>query len=315
MILAGFHLEKAWNSIRATMKTLKASLPLLNAMVAFEATARHGSLTAAAQELAIAQSAVSRHIANLERRLAVELLSRKGNRVALTEEGGALAEAIRDGFGTIGDAVERLSEPDRDTFVIGSGYDLVQAWLMPRFDLVTSLVTHGRVTLLTSSDPDDFGRPEVAISIRFGRPEQWPGFVARKLFDGEWFPVCSPAFLQRHPALRSEDPAVFLDVPLLHLAAPADAIDNWRSWIGTERNLPGPTFSSYLPMMHEAIAGRGAALAWAGFVEEQLKLGQLVRLTEASRRHDDAFYLLTRRKTNATVQAVAQALLDSVATR
>jgi DNA-binding transcriptional LysR family regulator len=297
------------------MKTLKASLPLLNAMVAFEATARLGNLTAAAQELAIAQSAVSRHIANLEKRLSIELLARKGNRVALTGNGALLAEAIRDGLGTIRDTVERLSEPDGDTFVIGSGYDLVQAWLMPRFDVVTSLVTHGRVTLLTSSDPRDFSRPEVAISIRFGRPEHWPGLIARKLFDGEWFPVCSPAFLERYPALATEDPEAFLDVPLLHLAAPVDAVDNWNSWIGTDRKLTGPTFSSYLPMMHEAIAGRGAALAWAGFVEEQLRLGQLVRLTAASRRHDEAFYVLTRRKTTPVVQAVAQALLDSVAAR
>jgi LysR family glycine cleavage system transcriptional activator len=66
------------------MKTLKASLPLLNAMVAFEATARRGNLTAAAEELAIAQSAVSRHIANLEKRLSLDLLARKGNRVSLT---------------------------------------------------------------------------------------------------------------------------------------------------------------------------------------------------------------------------------------
>ncbi|MFI0843944.1 LysR family transcriptional regulator [Mesorhizobium sp. IMUNJ 23232] len=297
------------------MKTLKASLPLLNAMVAFEATARHGSLTAAASELAIAQSAVSRHIANLETRLAVHLLARKGNRIALTTEGGTLAEAIRDGLGTIRDAVERLSEPDRDTFVIGSGYDLVQAWLMPRFEIVTSLVAHGRVMLLTSSNAEDFSRPDVAISIRFGKPEDWPGFVARKLFDGDWFPVCSPAFLRRYPTLSSEDPSVFAEVPLLHLSAAADAVDNWRSWIGTDRNLPGPTFSSYMPMMHEAIAGRGAALAWAGFSEEQLKLGQLVRLTQTYRRHADAFYLITRRKTNATVQAVAQALLGSVGAR
>ncbi|MEQ1955414.1 LysR family transcriptional regulator [Mesorhizobium yinganensis] len=294
------------------MKTLKASLPLLNAMVAFEAAARHESLTAAALELAIAQSAVSRHIANLETKLAVQLLARKGNRIALTRDGGILAEAIRNGLGTIRDAVERLSEPDRETFVIGSGYDLVQAWLMPRFERVTSHVTHGRVMLLTSGNAEDFDRPDVAISIRFGRPEDWPGFVARKLFDGDWFPVCSPAFLKRYPTLRSEDPSVFADVPLLHLSAAPDAVDNWRSWIGTDRDLPGPTFSSYMPMMHEAIAGRGAALAWAGFSDEQLKLGQLVRLTRASRRHADAFYLITRRKTNSTVQAVAQALLDSV---
>lgn len=296
-------------------RTLKASLPLLNAMVALEAAARHGGLTPAAEELAIAQSAVSRHIANLETRLGVKLFDRRGNRVFLTEAGSQLAEAVRDGLGTIRQALDRLSGPDRATFVIGSGYDLVQAWLMPRFELVTSHVGQGRVMLLTSSNPKDLDQPEVSISIRFGRPEHWPGFVAHKLFDGEWFPVCSPEFLRRHPSLLSEDPAVFLDVPLLHLAAPPGSIDTWQSWIGTERNLRGATFTSYLPMMHEAIAGHGAALAWAGFVEEQLRLGQLVRLTTAARRHQDAFHILTRPKTNATIQAVVQALRDSVGSR
>jgi DNA-binding transcriptional LysR family regulator len=297
------------------VKSLKASLPLLNAMVAFEAAARCGGLTAAAEELSIAQSAVSRHIANLEDRLAVKLFARKGNRVFLTEEGAILAEAVRDGLGTIRQAVDRLSGPDRDTFVIGSGYDLVQAWLMPRFDLVTSRVTHGRVMLLTSTDPKDLGQPGVAISIRFGKPEDWPGLVAHKLFDGEWFPVCSPTFLERHPKLISEDPAVFLDVPLLHLAASPGAIDTWQAWIGTDRSLDGPTFTSYFPMMHEAIAGKGAALAWAGFVEEQLRLGHLVRLTKTSRRHEGSFHIVTHRRTSATVEAVVQALLGSVTTR
>lgn len=295
------------------MKTLKASLPLLNAMVAFEAVARRGGLTPAAQELAIAQSAVSRHIANLESRLGVDLLLRTGNRVSLTEEGSLLAEAIREGLGTIRQAVERISLPQQDTFVIGSGYDLVQSWLMPRFELVTARVTHGRVTLLTSTDPKALSQPEVAISIRFGQPEDWPGFVAEKLFDGEWFPVCSPAFLRRYPALASEDPKAFLHVPLLHLASAPGSVDNWQSWIGTDRHLAGPTFSSYLPMMHEAIAGRGAALAWAGFVEEQLRLGQLIRLTSASRRDAGDFYILTRKRTTAIVQSVVRALRDSVA--
>lgn len=297
------------------MKTLKASLPPLNALVAFEAAARCGGLTAAADELSIAQSAVSRHIANLESRLAVGLFTRKGNRVQLTEEGTVLAEALRDGFGTIRQAVERLSGPHRDSFVIGSGYDLVQAWLMPRFDLVTSRVTHGRVTLLTSTDAKDLNRPDVAVSIRFGRPEDWPGLVAHKLFDGEWFPVCAPSLLDRHPELRTQDPAAFLGVPLLHLAAPPGAVDTWQAWIGTDQPLDGPTFTSYFPMMHEAIAGRGAALAWAGFVEEQLELGHLVRLTATPRRHQGAFHILTQKRTTATVRAVVEALLASVGPR
>lgn len=297
------------------MKSLKASLPLLNAMVAFEAAARHGGLTAAAEELSVAQSAVSRHIANLEDRLAVRLFTRKGNRVSLTEEGDILAEAVRDGLGTIRQAVDRLSGPDRDTFVIGSGYDLVQAWLMPRFDLVTSLVTHGRIMLLTSNNPKDLSQPSVAVSIRFGKPEDWPGLVAHKLFDGEWFPVCSPAFLEHHPQLLSDDPKVFLGVPLLHLDAPADSVDTWQAWIGTKRTLKGPTFTSYFSMMHEAVIGRGAALAWAGFVEDHLRLGHLVRLTKTARRHESSFHILTQKRTSATVQAVVEALQKSAVAR
>ncbi|AWC24045.1 Gcv operon activator [Aminobacter sp. MSH1] len=294
------------------MKTLKTSLPLLNAMVVFESAARNGGLTTAAEELNIAQSAVSRHVANLERQLSVTLFTRKGNRVFLTDAGSTLAEAIRDGLGTIREAVERLQAPDRDTFVVGSSFDIAQMWLMPRFDLVASRIPNGQVMLLTSNDYKDFDQPDVALSIRFGTPEEWPGLVARKLFDGEWFPVCSPAFLERNP-LASEVPQAFLDIPLLHLITQPGAVDSWQSWIGTERPLDGPRFTSYLSMMHETIAGRGAALAWAGFVEEHLRLGQLVRLTSTSRRHHSSFYIVTRTKTSPAIQAVVQALIGSVA--
>lgn len=294
------------------MKTLKTSLPLLNAMVVFEAAARHGSLTAAADELNIAQSAVSRHVANLERSLSLELFGRKGNRVVLTETGSTLAGAIRDGFGTIRQTVERLTEPERETFVIGCSHDFAQMWLMPRFDLVTSHVAHGRVMLQTSSNYKDFDGPEVALSVRFGQPHEWTGHVAHKLMDGEWFPVCSPALLARHPGLASDDPLAFLDAPLLHLATRPQDIDSWQSWIGTAGMLDGPRFSSYLSMMHEAIAGRGVALAWAGFVEEQLGRGQLVRLTSTSRRHDGAFYVVTRKAGGPALDPVVQSLLESV---
>ncbi|RUU91820.1 MAG: LysR family transcriptional regulator [Mesorhizobium sp.] len=294
------------------MKTLKTSLPLLNAMVVFEAAARHGGLTLAAQELNIAQSAVSRHVANLERQLSVELFTRKGNRVAVTGAGNTLAEAIREGLGTIRQAVEDLTAHDSDTFVVGCSHDFAQAWLMPRFDLITSRVAGDRVLLQTSTDYRDFDQPEVALSIRFGEAGQWPEFVADKLLDGEWFPVCAPAFLARYPGLASEDPEAFLAVPLLHQVTPPGAIDSWQSWIGTERKLDGPRFTSYMSMIHETIAGRGAALAWAGFADEHLRRGQLVRLTKASRRHAGSFHIVMRKNAGPVVRAVAQALLASV---
>ncbi|WP_352531397.1 hypothetical protein [Mesorhizobium sp. M0060] len=115
-------------------------------------------------------------------------------------------------------------------------------WLMPRFDVVVSRVPNGQVMLLTSYDHRDFDQPDVALSLRFGRPEDWPGLAATKLFDGEWFPVCSPALLARHPALMSENPNAFLDVPLLHLTSQPADIESWESWIGTKQKLDGPRF-------------------------------------------------------------------------
>ncbi|ESY59958.1 MULTISPECIES: LysR family transcriptional regulator [Mesorhizobium] len=295
------------------MKTLKTSVPLLNAMVAFEAAARSGGLTAAADELNIAQSAVSRHVTNLERQLKVALFIRKGNRLVLTDAGANLAEAIRDGLGTIRQTVERIQASRRDTFIVGCAYDLQQMWLMPRFDIVASRVTTSQVILMTSYNYSDFDNPNVAISLRFGRPEDWPDLVATKLFDGEWFPVCSPGFLERYPALASRDPSAFLEVPLLHSTTQPEAIDSWESWIGIDGKLDGPRFTNYLSMIHETIAGRGAALAWSGFIEEQLRLGQVVRLTSISRRHGNSFYIVTGRTISSVAREVVNALVDSVA--
>ncbi|MER8504889.1 LysR family transcriptional regulator [Mesorhizobium sp. M1142] len=294
------------------MKTLRQSLPMLNAMAVFEAAARHGGLTPAAEELNIAQSAVSRHVANLERQLSVVLFTRKGNRVMLTREGNSLAIAIRNGLGTIKQAVEKLQPPDRDTLVVGCIYDLQQMWLMPRFELVASGVPNGQVMLLTSYDDRDFDQPDVAFSLRFGRPEDWPGFLAIKLFDGECFPVCSPAFLERYPTLASESYTAFRNVPLLHIVTEPGAVDSWESWISTESTLNGPRFTNYLSMMHETIAGRGAAIAWAGYIEEDLRLGRLVRLSATSRRHHNSFYVVKRKVTNSIVERVVKALLNSV---
>ncbi|MER9851750.1 hypothetical protein NKJ55_31515 [Mesorhizobium sp. M0106] len=116
--------------------------------------------------------------------------------------------------------------------------------------------------LLTSSDYRRFDELDEALPLRFGRPEDWPSLVATKLFDGEWFPVCSPAFLVLYPAVASENPKAFLDVPVLHLTTQPGAVDSWESWIGTERELDGLRFTSFLSMMVRP--SRGAALPSPG---------------------------------------------------
>jgi aminoethylphosphonate catabolism LysR family transcriptional regulator len=59
---------------------------------AFDATARAGSMSAAARQLGLKQPTVSAHIGNLEQRFGVELFFRRGRRVELTEFGKTLHE-------------------------------------------------------------------------------------------------------------------------------------------------------------------------------------------------------------------------------
>ncbi|BCH05311.1 hypothetical protein MesoLj131b_73100 (plasmid) [Mesorhizobium sp. 131-2-5] len=164
---------------------------------------------------------------------------------------------------------------------------------------------------MTSYNFSDFDKPYVTISLRFGKPEDWPDLVATKLFNGEWFPVCSPGFLESHPTLLSGDPSAFLEVPLLHFSTP-EAIDSWESWLGVDGKLDGQRFSNYLSMIHETIAGRGIALAWIGFIEEHLRLGHVVRLTPMSRRHDNSFYIVTGKTISPVAREVVKALVDSI---
>jgi LysR family transcriptional regulator, glycine cleavage system transcriptional activator len=295
-------------------RSLRQSLPLLKALVAFEAAARRGSLTLAAKELNIAQSAVSRHVANLERQIGVELFKRHGNRIAPTEAGRTMAASIRDGLGAIRATIESLTGTVRGSLTVACSHDLAQLWLMPRFEIIASRVAHRRVRLLTSSDYSEFDRPEVDLSFRFGLPTEWSSFSCRKVFDGEWFPVCAPALLATRPDLAGDDPTVFLNAPLLHTASQQGGIDTWMNWIGpraSERALPGPTFSSVLPMMHEAIAGRGVALAWSGLIDELLLRGQLVRLSKRSRRSERAFYLVAKGDRDPIIYSVIEALIAS----
>ncbi|RWE22864.1 MAG: LysR family transcriptional regulator [Mesorhizobium sp.] len=288
------------------------SLPTLNALAVFEAAARLGSLTRAAREFNIAQSAVSRHVANLESQLGVQLFKRSGNRIALNEVGIDLADSVNSALSAIRQAVDRLQAPDRKTLIVGCTYDLQQMWLMPRFDLLASRAPNGQVMVLTSYDYAEFDRPDVGLSFRFGKPEHWPGLQATKLFDGEWFPVCAPSFLTKYPFLAADAAQNFLRVPLLHLNAQPSEVNSWETWTGSHRPLEGPRFTNYLSLIHEAIAGRGAALAWVGFIEEHLRAGRLIRLGTRSTRHQSSYYVVTRKQPTETVRRVVDALLASV---
>ena len=203
------------------MVTLRRSLPPMNALVVFEAAARHRNLTAAGAELCIAASAVSRHVATVERETGLTLFIRNGNRLELTASGQRLADAVGAGLGHVRNVLASLKQRDVNrTLTIACSHDLAQNWLMPRFRELAGLLDDWKLRVITATSYEDFDAADIDLSIRFG-DGNWPGFTAVHLFAEEAFPICAPALLERHPELLNAAPRTLMKFPLLRLARAA----------------------------------------------------------------------------------------------
>ena len=301
------------------MRSLRQSLPPLNALAVFEAAARHLSFTRASAELNIAQSAVSRHVSNLEADLGVALFLRNGNRLGLTASGQALAEAIQTGLGRIRDSVELIRRRYRQdaTLTIACSYAMAHDWLMPRFGALRARLPAVQFRLLTADAYLDFDAEDVDLSIRYGNVGDWPDFRARKLLEEIVFPVAAPALIDQHPGLREDRPEAWAEAPLLQFTAGSQGSVDWNEWfrdLGVQPSLHGPLFSTYTPMLQEALAGRGIVLGWKGIVDPYLETGQLVRLSNRVLTSDQAFFIVYRPDVRETmIEAVIDALMGTSA--
>ncbi len=294
--------------------SFKHDLPLLNALAVFEAASRTQSFTAAATELHIAQSAVSRHVSNLEQYFHLELFHRQGKRIELTNHGRRLADAVTVGLGHIRMVLNELrSERQEKIVTIACSYDFAYLWLMPHFGFLRKELPDHDIRLVASHRYSDFDAEGVSLSIRFGQRSDWPDATCIKLFGEEAFPVCSPEFLEQYPELRSGDLMQLRKAPLL--SADQRGI-NWRSWFINGGHTPpapkGPVFSNYHGVLYETLAGRGVALGWTHMLGDLLERGLLVRLTEHSIQSDSAYFVVHRASADSVVHKLAERLANFV---
>ena len=109
--------------------TMKPDVPSLNALRAFEATARRRSMTLAAEELCVTHGAVSRQIKSLEAALGMALLTRSGRSVEPTPEGLRLAEGLRAAFSLMDATIEHVRP---SPLVLSCSSSIAMCWLIPR---------------------------------------------------------------------------------------------------------------------------------------------------------------------------------------
>jgi len=277
------------------LPSLNRQLPNLGALVAFEAVARHLSITQAAGELGLTQAAVSRKIRALEEDLGVALFRRLHRALRLTPEGERLHAAVSGSLHRIAETAEGLRRQGSPAQIsVATSIAFATFWLMPRIPKFSA--RHPDVELrITAFDPYVDPASEGAdAAIRYGKG-RWPGLAATHLFDEEIFPVCSPGYRDRHPELTSVE--ALREQTLLYMDVGYTEWTDWTEWFRKQGVAPPPArrglkFNTYTIVIQAAVAGQGVALGWRHLVDEFLEAGQLVRPIPASQVSDGAYYLV-----------------------
>ena len=245
----------------------------MQALRAFEATARERSLTKAAEALHLTHGAISHQIKSLEADLGVRLVERAGRGIRLTDEGERFAARVRTAFAELTTAVQEITARANPRMLRVSVVPSFAArWLLPRIGRFFAV--HPDIDLVVSANMAvvDFQRDDADVAIRYGFG-QWDGVRVEHLLDDSFFPVCSPRIeggvpkrptdLARYTLLRADD-------------------EPWLPWFeaaGLDWPEPtrGPMFNDSAHMMQAAAEGQGVALARATLLGNDERNGVLVR--------------------------------------
>jgi len=258
-------------------------LPSLNALRAFEAMARTGRATLAAEELRVTHSAVSRQVKALEAALGVRLFQGPKHRLALTQAGQDLLPALTGAFDQIAGAVRRLRSDGEDLHLAVNA-SLSVKWLIPRLPLFTQAHPEVRLHLeeLPSHATSHRGAQAVVRIVPAGRLAD-P--LATPFIQNHIGPVMTPALAQRFAA----DP---LAAPRLAAQSHPQGWAIWAAVAGVELSpAPEQPFAHLHFAMDAALAGLGVAILPWPFVAEDVAEGRLAAPL-GFRRTETAFALL-----------------------
>lgn len=271
---------------------MRRKIPSTGAMCAFESAARHQSFTKAADELAVTQSAICRQIGTLEDFLGVKLFRRSRRGVALTEAGVVYSRKV----------AARLDDFERDTIELmakgGQGATLELAvvptfatkWLLPRLPMFYEAHPDITVNLTSQTRPFLFEGTEFDAAIHAG-PGIWPGTEGWLLMAESLIAVCSPALIAPRKAVGRAD---WKRYPLLQQSTRPYA---WREWFASrgmevESDMAGPRLELFSMLSEAAKQGMGIALIPRFLVEDELKRGGLVQVSEHELPSSRSYYLI-----------------------
>ena len=261
------------------------SIAHLNALRAFEASARHQSFSLAAQELNVTPAAVGQLVRTLEDWLGSPLFVRSTSgraRLVTTEVAEQALPDIRAGLERLAVGLERLrSGSAGGVLTVAVSPAFAAKWLLPRIERFQAAWPETDLRLDTSLKPVDFVAQRIDVGVRYGRG-QWPGLAAEKLMDEEVYPVCAPALLA---TATLQAPGDLRGQVLIHDQSvdTSTGFASWQAWlrhagvqgVPTDRGL---RINNSAAVLQAAIDGQGVALARSVMAHDDLAAGRLVRL-------------------------------------
>jgi len=255
------------------MQIPRRLLPAIHELHAFEATARTGSISAAARELDLTQSAVSRQIKSLEDQLGLELFIRERQRVWLTLAGQSYARDIREALRRVSTASLAIrANPLGGTLNLGVLPTFAARWLIPHLPRFVKRYPGINLNLFSRPTPFDFSLDSIDAAIHFGKRE-WPEALFEPLFGENVLPVGSPELVARAALKAPED---IRKVPLLILLSRPDAWERWLEHHGApSEGIHGMMFDQFEMLIQAARHGLGLALLPTLLIADELKTGVL----------------------------------------
>ncbi len=293
------------------MEGLGSKLPPLKSLVAFEAAARHLSLTRAGGELRVSREAVSRHIRVLEEHLGVRLFDRLHRAVALTPPGKKLQAVVQQSLENIAHISRTIGTASESRKITVTATIAISSFLLtPRLSRYRAKHPNDEIHVVISDQPGDLFAGDIDVALRYG-DGNWPGFNSSHLFDVRSFPVCTPEYLESAPKLQT--PEDLVNHTLVNLDGVPHASEDWWWWLDEHDvrvpeslNLLG--FNSYDNVIRLTLQGEGVALGFSGLVDDQISDGRLVRPLGPIENKIQAVYVV--RPAGATPRAHVQRFID-----
>ncbi|MCB8878830.1 LysR family transcriptional regulator [Acidisoma cellulosilytica] len=250
------------------------SLPPLNALRAFEASARLGSFKAAADELGVTHGAISQHIRLLEDWLRAPLFERHHRRVLLTAAAQAYLSEVGPALDAIALATRRYGSGEGTVLRVNAPATFALRWLVPKLVNFQAQYPGVKVRLETSNEPLEALSGGYDVIIR-GGPDSFYGFSARPFLVEERLPVCSPTLLKRLPLHEISDLRTHT---LLHTLSLPRLWDDWLSKAGAGDLKPEAVLvlDHFYLTIQAALDGLGVAMGPTALVSEDLVQGRLV---------------------------------------